>query len=184
MRVHGLFMGFVAAASLCLSTAAARAEPAFDAFKQLCIDTSGEYRAVLSAADANGWQPVEVAVPEMKGVVVSDKLTRSRTLGGGDATLSAWTGKTANDVMVSTCTVQVSRGDYGAALAQVRGWAGFAPQDTNGQKVTFRFMDQGGARKALAPSEYDAAAAGSGMVILTVNGTGGGVNLDLLKIKK
>lgn len=161
------------------------ADPAFDAFRQLCVATAGDYAAVLTAADTGAWKPVDVTVAPMNGVVVSDKATRGRTIAGGDATLSTWRGKTATNVTVSTCTVQVAKGDFSAARASTQAWAGFAPQETKDLKAIFRLSDVSGEHKAVTPSDYDAAAAGPGMEIITVTGgANGGVNLDLLKIKK
>jgi len=175
--------GFAIAATFSGAAGTACADPAFDAFRQLCIATGADYPAVVAAADAAGWKPIDVTIMTMKGVAVSDKLTRGRTIAGGDATLSAWRG-TAPPNAVSTCTVKLSKGAFAAARTSVQAWAGFAPQDSSGQKAVFRFTQMGAAPRPLAASDFDSAAAAAGLEILTITGGSGGVNLDLVRIKK
>jgi hypothetical protein len=176
---------FAASAALCLAGAsAAMAEPTFDAFRQVCLDTGGDFPAAKAAASAAAWKPVQVMSPAFNGVTVSDTTSLGRPIGNGDATLVVWRGKNANNVQVSECTMQVSSGNFASVQQAVQGWAGFDPQETAAGKATFRFTDADGAHKAVAPADYDAAASGSGMSILRVSAANNGINLDLLKIKK
>ena len=177
-----LALAITAAVAACAG--AACADPAFDTFRQLCLDTGADFPAVASAADAGGWKPVDAPVSLVGGVVPSDKLSRGKSIAGADANLAAWRGKTASNVTVADCAVQLGRGSFADALAGVQGWTGFAPQDNKDQKAIFRFTDVAGAHKSVAQAEYESAAAGSGMEIVTVTGGSGGINLDLLKIKK
>ncbi len=184
MDLKRITLGCAIVATLAGVAGAACADPAVDAFKALCLDTGGEYPAVASAADAGDWKPVDVPLSMISGVVASDKLTRGKSIAGADANLAAWRGKTASGVTVSDCQVQMSKGDFKNAVAGVQAWTGFAAQDGQGQKAIFRLTDVAGARTAVAQPEYDAAAAGPGMEIVTVTSGSGGVSLDLLKIKK
>jgi hypothetical protein len=163
---------------------AACADPVFDTFRHLCLDTGADYPAVASAADADGWKPVDAPVSLVAGVVPTDKLSRGKSIAGADANLEAWRGKTAKNLALADCDVQLGRADFAAAVAEVQGWAGFAPQDNKDQKAIFHFTDVGGAHKSVTPAEYEGAAAASGVEIVTVTGGSGGVNLDLLTIKK
>jgi hypothetical protein len=177
-------LGFAITAALAGLAGAACADPAFDAFRALCLDTGADYPAVAKVADAGDWKPVDVPLSMVSGFVASDKLTRGKSIAGSDANLAAWQGKNANNVALSDCQVQVGRADFHAAVANAQAWTGFAPQDTKEQKVFFHLTDVAGARKAIEKPDYDTAAAGPGLEIVTVTGGSGGVNFDVLKIKK
>ena len=156
---------------------------AFDAFAQVCADTHADYPAMTAAADAGGWKATEVRAGTMEGVAVSDKISRDKSMGGATLTLFAWRGL-KGAIQISACTVRVSKGRFDDLRGVAQAWLGFAPQEGAEKKATFRFTDAAGAHKPLAKTEYEDAAAGAGMEILTVSADGQDTILDLLKIKK
>ncbi len=174
------FLALIAAPAL---AAAPDAGQAFDAFAAVCADTHVDYPAVTAAADAGKWKPTEVKAATMEGVAVTDKISRDAKAGGADLTLFAWRGA-KGAIQVSACTVRVSKAKADDLRGRAQAWAGFAPQDADAKKATFRFTDAVGARKPLAKPDYEEAAAGAGMEILTVSADGQDTILDLLKIKK
>ncbi|MBA3810320.1 MAG: hypothetical protein H0X27_01510 [Caulobacteraceae bacterium] len=176
---------YACALALLPAPAAAASDPAqtFAAFAAVCADTRVDYPAVAAAADAGKWKPTEVRAATMEGVAVTDKISRDAKAGGADLTLFAWRGM-KGAIQVSACTVRVGRSKAADLRERAQAWAGFAPQDADAKKATFRFTDDAGARKPLAKADYDAAAAGAGMEILTISADGQDAILDLLKIKK
>lgn len=177
----GVLLGFAAAPAL---AAPAPANVAFDAFAKVCADTHVDYPAVVAAADANGWKPSDVSSATMDGVQVTDKLSRGSKVGDTALTLFAWRGTAKGGVQVSACTVRVTKTDFAGLQAAAQAWLGFGPQDAPAKKAIFRYTEADGAHHALTSSEYDAAAAGAGMEILTISPDAKGTVLDLLKIKK
>ena len=166
------------------SAFAAPANANFDAFAQVCAETHADYPAVVAAADAHGWKPTEVTSDTMNGVEVTDKLSRASKVGGTALTLFAWHGTAKGGVQVSACTVRVAKADSAGVQSAAQTWLGFGAQDISPKKAVFRFTEADGAHHALASSEYDAAAAGAGMEILTVSTDPKGTVVDILKIKK
>ena len=174
-----------ALAAALVAPACAAAQPAFNAFASVCGDTRADFPAVAAAADAQGWRKSDVvAESSMPGVAIADRLSRELKAGDSPLTLSAWRGTTKSGVQVSACTVRVAKPDFAGLRGAAQAWIGFAPQDDAATKAIFRFTDTASAHKALASGEYDAAAAGTGMEILTVSGDSHGAVVDLLKIKK
>ena len=161
----------------------AAAAPAFDAFRQICGDTRADYPAVVKAVDAGGWAATDVKATTMEGVVVSDQVSRSKTVGGDKLVLLAWTGL-KGAVKITACTVRAPNSKTDEIKAAVQSWAGFAPQVSDPKRITFRFADEAGARRALTQADYDAAAAGPGLEMLTVSNDGTDTIIDLLNIKK
>jgi hypothetical protein len=164
--------------------ASAAAEANFDAFAKVCADTHADYPAVVTAADAHGWKATQVTAATMDGVAVTDKLSRGANVGGAALTLFAWRGTAKGGVRVSACTVRVAKADFAGLQSAAQAWLGFAPQDATAKKATFRYTEADGAHHALASTEYDTAAAGAGMEILTISSDAQGTVADLLKIKK
>jgi hypothetical protein len=173
----------VAAPALALA-APASGDAGFDAFAQVCAETHADYPAIVAAADAHGWKATEVTAATMSGVAVTDKLSRGSKVGSVALTLFAWRGTAKGNVQVSACTVRFAKGDSAGVQSAAQAWLGFGAQDISPKKAVFRFTEADGAHHALASTEYDAAAAGTGMEILTVSSDAQGTVVDLLKIKK
>ena len=170
-------------AAIAASAHAATAQPAFEAFATVCADTRVDYPAITAAADTGGWKAAEVRAATMEGVAVSDKISRDKAMGGSTLTLFAWRGLKGT-IQISACAVRVSKARFDDLQGAAQTWLGFAPQDSAVKRATFRFTDAAGAHKPLAKTDYDDAAAGAGMEILTVSADGQDTILDLLKIKK
>ena len=187
------FIRSAVAATVLLGAAMAAGPPAlaattdspFAAFAAVCGDTRADYTAVAASADAHGWRKTEVTgVAAMPGVTVSEKISRAAKAGDAPMTLSAWKGTTKAGVQVSACTVRVTKPVFADLQSGAQAWTGFAAQESAPKKAVYRFADGPDGRKALAAADYDAAAAGAGMEILTVSSDSRGAVVDLLKIKK
>jgi hypothetical protein len=161
----------------------ASAAPAFDAFRQVCGDTRADYPTVVKALDAGGWAAADVKAAPMEGVVVSSQISRTKTVAGDKLVLQAWTGL-KGAVKIAACTVRAPNSKTDEVKAAVQTWVGFAPQITDPKRISFRFADEAGARRALTQADYDAAAAGPGLEMLTVSNDGTDTIIDLLNIKK
>ncbi len=177
------------ALALCVAPAsglAAAPDPAFAAFTTVCGEPAGDFAAVRAAADTHAWGAAEATTDSaMPGVTIGGRLTRGSNAGGVSLVLSAWHGATAKGVKVSACTVHVAKSDFGALREAATAWLAFAPADSaDKKKAVYRYTDKEGAHHALAASEYDAAASGAGLEILTVSGDANGTLIDLLVIKK
>ncbi|MDB5483716.1 MAG: hypothetical protein JWO83_4769 [Caulobacteraceae bacterium] len=159
--------------------------PVFVAFASVCATPAADFTAVRSAADAHGWGETDVkADANMPNVTVADQLTRSSTADKTGLVLSAWHGATKSGVKVSDCTVHVAKSDFATMRDEAAAWLAFTAQENTPKKAIYRFTDTGGAHHALAAGEYDAAAGGAGMEILTVSADANGTVLDLMMIKK
>ena len=176
-------LGLTAAFCAGLALPVAAASPAFDAFARVCGDTHVDYSAIVNALDFKVWKPTPVTSATMDGATVSDKVSRGATIGDTPLTLFAWKG-TKGPYQFTACTIRVSGGKLDAFTTEAQAWAGFAPQTAEAKKANFRFIQEGGARKAVEKAEYEAAAAGAGLEFLTVSQDGPDTILDLLKIKK
>jgi len=161
----------------------AAAAPAFDAFRQICGDTRADYAAVVTAANAGGWAAADVKAEMMEGVVVSAQVSRSKTVAGDKLVLQTWTGL-KGAYKITACTVRASNSKTDEIKAAVQAWVGFAPQASDPKSITFRFADEAGARRALTQADYDTAAAGPGLEMLTVSNDGTDTIIDLLNVKK
>lgn len=178
----------LAAASVTLLAGMARAEtpsPEFNAFSTVCGATDAGYDAAMAAAAAHGWTSSDAAPdPTLAGVTVANQGTRATTAGKTGLVLSVWSGTLKSGVKISDCAVHVQATNYDALKSDAGGWLKFAPAVTTPKKVVFRFTNADGAPKALTAAEYDAAAAGAGLEILTITGDANGTILDLMMIKK
>ena len=181
---------FAAAAAVAALLASVQAsaqspDPVFAAFAAVCGQPAGEFTAIQSAADAHGWAATDVKDdPNMPNVVIAEQITRASTVGKIGLVMNAWHGATKSGVKVSGCTVHVAAADFGGMRDAAGAWLTFTPQESTAKKAIYRFTNAAGAHHALAASEYDAAAAASGMQILTVSGDADGTVLDLIMIKK
>jgi hypothetical protein len=174
---------YLAAGAVLAATAGpAAASPAFDAFRQVCGDTHGDFAAVKAAVAGPGWKPTEVKAATMQGVTVVESVARAEVAGRSKVTLYAWRG-TKGTVQVNACTVRVSAVPMGDLVADSQGWAGFTPQTNDKSKTVWRFTVADGAHKALQESDYNAAAAGAGLEFFTLSADGADTLLDLLTIK-
>jgi hypothetical protein len=173
----------IAAGIVAILPGVATAAPAFDAFRQICGDTRADYPAVVKAANAGGWAATDVKATTMEGVVVSDQVSRSKAVDGEKLVLLAWTGL-KGAVKITACTVRAPNSKTDEIKAAVQTWAGFAPQVSDPKRISFRFADEAGGRRALTQADYDAAAAGPGLEMLTVSNDGTDTIIDLLNIKK
>lgn len=177
-----------AAAAALLASMAARAQspdPVFAAFATICGQPAADFAGVQSAANAHGWSSSDVkADPGMPNVEIAEQITRASTVDKTGLVMSAWHGATKSGVKVSDCTVHVAKADFSGMRDAAGAWLTFAPQDSTAKKAIYRFTDASGTRHPLAAGEYDAAAAASGMQILTISGDADGTVLDLMMIKK
>jgi hypothetical protein len=173
-----------ATASLLAAVGAAAATP-FDAFKTVCGTPAAELAAVTKAADAAGWAPSDTAADaNMPNVTVTGTLARATSVEKTGLVLTAWQGANKAGVKISDCTVHIAKGDLGRARAAAAAWLAFAPQEGDAKRAIFRFTPADGGPKAVDKAEFDAAAGGSGLEILTVSSDASGAVLDLMMIKK
>jgi hypothetical protein len=187
IRVTRINAALAAAAMTVLAApaCAAGANPAVAAFAQLCGATKADFAAVAAAADAGGWKRTsESGDAPMEGVNVTEHMTRVSKAGDSLVSMTAWSGTAKGGVTVSACTVHVAKTEFGPILADAQVWTGFPAQESTPASAKFRFSDAAEGRHALAKNEFDAAAAGPGLEILTVSTEGHGAILDLLKVKK
>jgi len=181
-----LSLAAVLLATFAAPAAAAQADDTFKDFKLVCGDTRADYAAATAAAAQHGWQTSDVMAGGMPGVTVIEKQGRKKTLGDASLVLSMTHGTAAKDpsVNVFTCTLQTDRGGYPQLKELAQAWLGFDPASTTEATATYRFTEENGTLRAAAASEFDSAAAGTGMQILTIKRDGGNAILDYVKIKK
>lgn len=182
-RIGTFLIGALLAGAAAPALAAPDGAQSFAAFVKVCGATHVDYPAVQAAADANGWKPTQVKSDAFPGATVTESLSRDSSVGGSALTLYAWRGA-KGAFQMSECTVRVGKGQFAEMQGLAQSWLGFAPQSATAKKATFLFTDQGDTHKALASADQDAAAAGTGMQILTVGGDDDGAILGILKIKK
>lgn len=167
-----------------LPAAAQTPSTAFAAFAAVCAGPAADFDAVRKAADGGGWTGSKVkSDPNMPGVTIADQLTRATNANNVGLVLSAWHG-TKGAVRISDCTVHVAKADFTALSGEASAWLAFPAQDSTPKKTTYRFTDSAGAHKALTNADFDAAAGGAGLEILTVTSDSSGAILDLMMIKK
>lgn len=175
-----------ALAAIASPVLASDADNTFNAFRQVCGDTRADYASSLAAAGQNGWRNTDVMGNSMPNVTVVEKAARTKSLGDASLMLSLTHGTATKDptVNVYTCTLQTDRGGYPMLKAAVQAWLGFDPATTSESVTTYRFTEEGGKLRAADASEFNTAAAGTGMQILTVKRDGNDAILDYVKIKK
>ncbi|MGH7746736.1 MAG: hypothetical protein ACREQ5_18570 [Candidatus Dormibacteria bacterium] len=164
--------------------AGAAADAAFDAFQKVCGDTHADYGQVAAASNVEGWRDSDVLAQTMPGVSITDKLARTKSLDGGQATLFATRGVTKAGFKVATCTVYADKDALATFKERAARWTGFAPHDSDAQTATWHFTNEGATLKPVADAEVEAAAGGSGMQMLTVKVENGKALLDYVKISK
>lgn len=174
----------LAAAAVSALAGSAAADPVFDAFNAVCTAGHADYTYVVEAAEKNGWKPTTLAAPPtMAGVVVDEKVALTKKIGDAPVTVSAWRGS-KGAVKINDCTMQVEKQDFADLLAAAQASLGFPPQDSTPTKAVFHFTETPNGVKAVAAEEYDTAAGGEGLRLLTVRSTQRGAVLDIMKIKK
>jgi hypothetical protein len=154
----------------------------FDAFRNVCGDSHGDFAAIKAAADAGHWVPTEVAPNTMEGVTVAESVARQITVGGAKMTLFAWRGSKGT-VQVTACTVKVTQAPFAGLADDAKTWVGFAPEAATGAKAVWRYTENAGVKSAVQKADYDKAAAAGGLDFFTVSQVGPETVLDLLKIK-
>ncbi len=160
----------------------ALASPVFDAFRNVCGDSHGDFAAIKAGADAGHWVPTEVAPNTMEGVTVAESVARQITVGGAKMTLFAWRGSKGT-VQVTACTVKVTQAPFAGLADDAKTWVGFAPEAATGAKAVWRYTENAGVKSAVQKADYDKAAAAGGLDFFTVSQVGPETVLDLLKIK-
>jgi hypothetical protein len=176
------FIGPVLAAAVASLALPAAASPAFDAFRQVCGDSHGDFAAIRTALAAPGWAPADVLPNSMEGVTPTEGVARVRKVGDQQITIYAWIGM-KGAFHLTACTAKVSKIDLGAATQDAQTWVGFAPESAAGGKSTWRYGETGGARAAVQQAGFQAAADGGGLFFFNVFADHGEAVLDLLKIK-
>jgi hypothetical protein len=178
----------VLSAAAILGSAPAWAEgasPVFDAFATVCAVPAAEFTSVKAAADAQRWGPTDAkADASMAGVTVADTLTRASNVAKTGLVLSAWHGTTKSGVKIGDCAVHVQKAELAAMKDAAGAWLTFPAQDDSPKRAIYRFTEAAGAHHPLTSADFDAAAAGAGLQILTVSGDADGTVLDLMVIKK
>jgi hypothetical protein len=164
---------------------AAGSSPVFDAFANVCAVPAADFASVKTAAATQRWGPTD-AQPEasMAGVTVADTLALASSVGKTGLVLSAWHGTTKTGVKISDCTVHVQKAVFPEIKEAAGAWLAFPAQEDSPKRAIYRFTDTAGARRSLTSAEFDAAAAATGLQILTVSGDADGTVLDLMMIKK
>lgn len=174
-----------AVTAIALPAFAEGGEQAFGAFRQLCVDTKADYPAVVAGIDAGGWKATEILADTMKGVSITDKTSRTKTVGDSSLTIFAWRGLAASNVKISDCTMRVDKANFTDMHTRAQTLLGMSAQQATPQKAVFHYTDANGAHQAVSSdAEYEAAAAAAGLEILTVSSDGAGATLDLLTIRK
>jgi len=147
------------AAALGAQAAPAHADPAFDAFRDLCVNTRAEAPAALAAADSRGWTDM----PPM----FLDEITKQGFSGGeGRAKMQnrvlmlmyAGRGAPVIDgvpVPVRVCALGARPLDGEAIRKAAADWAGVPadPALPAHKGEAFAFLDDDGAHKAIAAAE-------------------------------
>ena len=160
------------------------ANPVFTAFHDACMVPDLAPGAVNSAASAHDWKSTNADGHAIDGFVVSNKVSKARTVGDANLTLYDWTGA-KGAVTASECQVQVSAASLAALQGAASAALGFAPAETSPQKVTFRYAGPGASPAAITDkSQFDVAAGAGGLYILTLSASGKGAFISLLKIHK
>jgi hypothetical protein len=162
--------------------APAMASPGFDAFKTVCGETHADFTAIKAALGAPGWTVTEAQQNALPGVTPTEGIARRRIAGDTEITVNAWTGEKGN-YHLTACTVKVSKVAASAATQETQAWLGFAPESTENGQAKWRYSENGGTRTALKQPDYESAAGGAGMFMLSVSPDKNDAVIDLLKIK-
>jgi hypothetical protein len=138
---------------------------------------------VTAATETHHWRPGDSTGTPIAGFTVTDKITKTLKISDSELKLFAWRG-TKGAIKADECQVAVSKSDFKSLQAAATAAVGFAPQQAGPDKVVFQFTGPAGALKPITNSQFDEAAAGDGVMLLTISRQGGGGFLDLLRIRR
>jgi hypothetical protein len=166
--------------------AAGPEDSAFDAFKQLCIDTGADYSAAVKVAGDNGWTDSAVGVSVPQKVTNTDKAARAKSLPDTGLLLSLTRGVATGGLIMTTCTVNSDHGSFGDLSARVQKVFGVAPLSTTDDSATFHVTGGAGAWKNVPDNAAMGAAVGGpgGLNLINVKLEDGVVILDYIKVTK
>ena len=163
-----------AAAAVLVSPAAASAQPAdpaLDAFQNVCVGTGGDYVAILKAADASGWTETQVIPETDTSVSLTDQAAREKVIPGGPIlTLLANRGLRhthGGDIPQSVCKVSASKPDPGV-VARSQTWLGFPQDGGDPTLAVFYVKPNGGHPTHIAQADLNAAMASGGFSIIKI----------------
>ena len=160
MRRPGARMtGAALLAAAALATGPAHADPAFDAFRDLCVNTRAQAPAALAAADAQGWT-------EMPAMFLSEIAKQGFNQGEGRARMKnrvlmlMYAGRGApvvdgEAIPVRVCALGARPSDAESLKKAAADWAA-VPADPKlpAQKgEAYAFLDQGGVHTAIAADQ-------------------------------
>jgi len=159
-------------------------DPIFAAFHDVCMAADTDPTAVTTAATGQGWSAGGVPGQPIPSFVVSDKITETKKIGDANLTLFSWKGA-KGPITASECQMQVSKANLMVLQKDAAATLGFAASDSTSAKLVFQYSGPPSAPHPLADkSQFDAAAGGGGLYILTLSTAGKGAFLELLKIHK
>ncbi len=159
-------------------------DPVFAAFHDVCMAADTDPTTVATAAGGQGWSPGGVPGQPIPSFVVSDKVTETKKIGEASLTLFSWKGA-KGPVTASECQMQVSKASLAALQKDAAAALGFPASDNSPAKTVYQYSGPASAPHPIADkSQFDAAAGGGGLYILTLSAAGKGAFLELLKIHK
>lgn len=159
-------------------------DPILGAFHDVCMAADTDPAAVTTAAGGQGWRVGGVPGQPIPGFVVTDKITETKKITDANLTLFSWKGA-KGPIMASECQMEVTKANLAALQKDAAATLGFASDDVTPAKAVFHYSGPAGGPHSLSDkSQYDAAAGGGGLYILTLSGAGKGAFLELLKIHK
>jgi hypothetical protein len=175
------FAAAVAALAFPLS-AAAQTAPTFDAFQQLCWNTSDDYLAIVKAAGDAGWKVADVTAPDEEGVSVTDKAAFEKALdGGGRVTLLVSRGirhVSSGDLKVTTCKLSYNKADAGL-IGAAHSWIGDGPDNADPTLAIYYVSAANGKPNHVGKAGMGAALSGAGLSILKFQqDSGAGIVVD------
>jgi hypothetical protein len=174
----------LALAGLATGARAQVVNPVFAAFHDVCMAADTDPTAVTTAAAGQGWSVGGVPGQPIPSFAVTDKITETTKIGEANLTLFSWKGA-KGPITASECQMQVSKANLAALLTDAAATLGFAANENTPAKVVYQYSGPASAPHPLADkSQFDAAASGGGLYILTLSGAGKGAFLELLKIHK
>jgi len=177
-------LAVLALAGLATGARAQAADPVFAAFHNVCMAADTDPAAVTTAAGAQGWTVGGVPGQPIPGFVVTDKVTETKKIGEATLTLFSWKGA-KGPITASECQMQVSKASLAALQSEAAAALGFAASDNTPAKVVYQYSGPASAPHPIADkSQFDTAAGGGGLYILTLSAAGKGAFLELLKIHK
>ena len=136
------------------AAAQAPAPDLFDTFKSVCGDNRGDFDRSSAAAAARGWKtfPLPIPIPFKDGKI-SRKAIRFQALAdGGHVMFFAGEGEMAakkRKAPFETCAVAIDPAGLPAAFRRLESWTGQPADRAADGKLSIRFHEDGGVRRAL-----------------------------------